>query len=470
MKKIWYIFIVIFVIICGGIITTFCILSLKIENLDGYIVDLESYSNIGVAVVNKNSKESKNMNIKINSGYCSISSNNSNNESLIKNKRNCLVGVDNEGNVEELRFKKKNSNIKPKLNICSFNQTKRYIIVTYFDGKASLVSYSNQFKNGKEYDRNYRTYIIDKQTNLVFKFDLFEDIYIGQGGYGIIGSDCGDYFIIRASLSDGKGHYIGTTYCKVGVENDQLKVQEIFRKDTLPGGSEIRLCDIYGNCIIHRYSNQRYYVLKNTGELSLLDINLDLCGGINHPGTTYRAIDGCIYNANQVLNYNGEFVDAEYITDGYILPTETLAYSTESADYYYAIKTYNNGYFWYYPNTVIKVEKNSERYNFEEIPFNINGEGFQYKENYYSFGDDNVIMKTNILTGDQVIINLQENIILNSISLFNYSHIYFVGINEYMQTVKGIIMEDGRIIYKIEEPNFVTYYLQPLISRNKERQ
>lgn len=423
-----------------------------IENLDGYVANLSSYSNIGVATVNNT--------------YSSIASNSQNNSKLLfmntnivyaqndNHNKTCLVGVGDENEIKEINFQKQDSIINSKLNIRSFNQTKRYIIITYTDDDVTKI-YDTQFLNGKR----YRTYILDKETNSVYKFDSFEHFDIGMYGYGIMGSDCEDYFIINAGLS----------YYKVGVVNEELKIQEIFKQNTIPDGAEIRLCDKYGNCIIQRYNNMGFYVLNNQGKLTSLNQTLDLCSGIDHPGTTYRAIDGCIYNGNYVLNENGDFVEASYIPNEYILPSESLVYSTETADYYFIAKKYDSSrnYMWFYTKTLIKVQKNNNEYTFEEIPFNVNDKGFQSGDAFYSFENDTDIIKTNILTGEQKIITVENNIIISSISVHDYNQIQFVGINENLQTVKGIIYNNETVSFNYEEPDFIAFFIQPLMKHVK---
>lgn len=420
------------------------------EDLDGYVANLSSYSDIGVATVN-NTYSSVASNTQINSKYLLMNTNFTYAQPDNHHKT-CLVGVGDDNEIEEICFQKHHSKINSKLNIISFNQTKRYVIITYTDKEVTKI-YDTQFWNGKR----YRTYILDKETNLVFKFDCFVNFGVGMYGYGIMGSDCGDYFIITASNN-------GCSYYKVGIVNKELKIQEIFNQYTIPDGAEIRLCDKYGNCIIQRYNNMGFYILNKQGKLIYLNQTLDLCGGIIHPGTTYRAVDGCIYNGNYVLNETGEFVVASYIPNRYILPSESLVYSTETADYYFLANEFDSStnYMWFYKKTLIKVKKNNDEYSFEEIPFNVNKKGFQSGDAFYSFENDTDIIKTNILTGEQKTITIENNIMISSISVHDYNQIQFVGVNEYLQTVKGIIFDDGTVSFDYEEPNFITFFIKPL--------
>ena len=419
------------------------------ENLDGYVANLSSYSSVGVATINK-AHSNNGLNAQNNLKLLKMDTNLSYSKNEDQNKT-CLAGVGDNNKIEEVSFSKKNNKIIPQLNVECFNQTKRYIIVTYTNEDVSII-WKTQFNNYN----GAKTYIFDKETNLVFKFDFFITFVADMYGYGIMGSDCGDYFIIEGTSNDGDSYY------KVGVVNGELKIQEIFKKNTIPGGAVIRLCDNYGNCIIERQDNKGYYVLNNQGKLIKLNQNLDFYLGHEHPGTTYKAVDGFIYNGNYVLNKDGEFVDASYIPDAYILPYESLVLSTETADYYFSTYEFDNNLFWFYPNTLIKVQKQDNEYMFEEIPFNVNKTGFQCGEFFYSFENDTDIIKTNILTGDQSIVSVGDNIMISSISVYDYNIIQFTGINEYMQTVKGIIYNDGTVSYDYEESNFITFSIQPI--------
>ena len=413
------------------------------ENLDGYIADLAKYSSIGVAKRSSNFSNKNNLD----------SSNNSNVNILYaadnEKTSTCLVGVNKDSVFEEVCFEKDNENLLSGFNVLSYNQTNRYILITYSDLSVSKI-HDTQFWNNE----HCRTYLIDKSNNLVFLIDSFEQFQIGMYGYGIIGSDCGNFIVI----------YSNNTYYKVGVENKQLKLQEIFKQDTIHGGAEIQLCDKYGNCVIKRYNSNKYYILNNNGLLKTVYFELDLCQGINHPGITYRAIDGQIYHYNKVLNQEGNFVDASNVPAEYILPSEALVYSTETTDYYFLAKNFDSSrnYMWFYPNKLIKVEKGNNSYTFNEVPFNVNEEGLQAGEYFCSFENDTDIIQTSILTGEQNIVKVNENIILNSISVHNFNEISFVGINEQLQTIKGIINENGDISYEYVEPEFQTYFFQPL--------
>ena len=92
----------------------------------------------------------------------------------------------------------------------------------------------------------------------------------------------------------------------------------------------------------------------------------------------------------------------------------------------------------------------------------VNKKGFQSGDAFYSFENDTDIIKTNILTGEQKTITIENNIMISSISVHDYNQIQFVGVNEYLQTVKGIIFDDGTVSFDYEEPNFITFFIKPL--------
>lgn len=427
------------------------------ENLDGYIANISDYENLGVGTLktqisNKNKNPKTSLVIGFDVPSCVYADEISH--------QTVLTGIDEDGNMEMVNFEKDGHSKKPKLNILSFNQTSRYIIVTYTKNNVSAI-YDTQFWN----DTNSRTYFIDKKTNLTFKLDFEGNFTIGMYGYGIIGSDCGDYVVIFANQS----------YYKIGVKNGVLEVKEFFKIGQLPQYSSVELCDIYGNCIIYRYDNgKKYYILNNLGELISLNYELDICDRVGNPGTTFRGVDGHIYNNGQVLNSAGYFVDAEYVPQNYILPSETLIYSTEDADYYYNKKEYDpsRNYFWFYGHNVIKVTKSADKYNFEQIALNVYTGTHPNKIIHagiyvYAINDDNLIVKSNITTGKTEEIYIENGVIIQSIELYNHNMLKFTGTDSFLNTVIGIIDNLGNINYSYTEPDFVCYCILPLKHNNK---
>ena len=111
---------------------------------------------------------------------------------------------------------------------------------------------------------------------------------------------------------------------------------------------------------------------------------------------------------------------------------------------------------------MVKVDKSNNQYNFSKVSFNVNYQGFQSGTFFYSFENDRNIIQTNVFTGEQKVFQVAENIIINSISVHQYNQISFTGINEYLQQVKGLVKANGEILYTFEEPDFETYFIQPL--------
>ena len=427
-----------------------------IENFDGYVANLSNYENLGVGTLktqnsNKRTKTSLTIGFDIPSYVCA--------EEV--SYQTVLTGVDENGDMEMVNFEKDGKYKKPKLNVLSFNQTSKYIIITYTQNNVSSI-YHTQFWNNS----NSRTYIIDKDTNLTFKLNFEGNFTVGMYGYGIAGSDCGDYMVIFSNQS----------YYKVGVKDGLLEVKEFFKIGQVPEYSSVELCDIYGNCIIYRWDNLQtyYYVLNNLGELIPLDYQLDICNSVGNPGTTFRSVDGRIYNNGQVLNSDGYFVDTDYVPQNYILPNETLVYSTEDADYYYNKKDFDSSrnYFWFYGNKVIKVTKNADKYDFEQIAININtgthpDKIVQAGIDIYAVNDDNLIVKFNIVSGKTEEIYIENDVIIQSIELYNHNMLKFTGIDNFLNTVVGIVDSLGNINYSYTEPDFVCYYIYPLKHNKK---
>ena len=190
--------------------------------------------------------------------------------------------------------------------------------------------------------------------------------------YGIAGADCGDFIIMQClERRDTSSQEMADYYYKVGVVDNKLQVKEFFNSTILPNHPSIIVSDIYGNSIIQCVD--KYYILNNAGQLNAIDYSLTANPDYYNSGfddklvkMTFRNYDGKIYNKerNTILSENGIFEAAENMPDNYILPTEYLIYSTQNADYYFNAD-FGGGHnycFWYYRNSVIKVDKTNKVY------------------------------------------------------------------------------------------------------------
>ncbi len=416
------------------------------ENLNGYVANIAKYDSIGVSTVTSNSSQSTTL---------SLSQNRLN---LANNgaQKTVLTGVTN-GNIEAVAFGNNGIFKVPNMNLTAFCQTTRYIFLKY--------STAGDFQKG---DANFynapnaKSYVIDKETNLTFSLGVNGLYYVDLGtyGYGSVGSDCGDYVVFEMNFN----------YYKLGVVDGRLEVREILNAESFPGETRLCLSDIYGNSIVERYNNQQttYYILNNKDQLLPLDYSLDLCSGIDEPGTTFRGVDGKIYNGNTVLNENGEFVPADYVLDGYILPAETLFYSDGTSNYYsgYSLGEASAG-FWFYGANVIKVTENEGRYTFEKIP--LNTDSTITKENttvsgtnLFMIKNDHIIISYDLLTGNSREIQVNSDIIINDIEQIGYDMIKFSGINLNQYAVNGLVDKNGKIFYEFTPPEFTCFYIMPL--------
>ena len=418
------------------------------QNLNGFMANISDFTSIGVGNIyteNANATSTLNMsssNVLLNGK---------------KENKKVLFGIDQLGKIKPVKFKKDGREEEPQWSVKAFNQTKRYMFVTY-----NAHYYSNNFIDSniwfyKENHPQSVTYIIDKQTNLVFLLDMEASFK-----HDIYKNDCGDSFVIEQSY-----HANNNTcykYYKVGVVDNKLEVREIFDTSSVPNSNGIIFSDIYGNCIVERYFGSfdySYYVLKNSGQLVEIEGNPKTHSIASGEITLFRSVDGQIYYDGKVLTANGDWQTVENFPQNYQLDTDNLICSTEEADYYYHKDLYDG--------KIIKSYNNTAYPQFEEIENIVSmadSEKIISGTNMYAITADNVISKINFMTGEIESHTLNSDIILKSITLHNLDQIAFNGTNSYLQDVNGLISATGSISYEYTEPDFVCYYIFPLNLNN----
>jgi len=420
-------------IICAICVCLPCFLgfagcSKELENFDGYTANISNYSSLAVGTF----------------------------DTKKNNKKTVLAGTQ-DNNVNAIKFTKKGKSKTPGLNVLSFNQSERYVFITYAKQKTSYI-YDNQFWNTD----TARTYLIDKQTDKVYLLNIEGHFKIGVSGFGIVGADCQDYVVVEAS----NGYY------KVGVnQQGELIINEFLIKSSATENTKIFLCDIYGNALVCKVANGvgTNYVLKASGELEPLAFIPDRFGGLaaGEP-ETFRAQDGKIYHNGLVLNQNGQFEVADSMPLNFMLPTEIIVESTAQADYYYMPQIFD-GYryfFWIYGQNIVKVTKDAGSYSVTSIPLDVrvdlSTEEYLFSGGYiYAIADSNIITRTNVKTGNKEIIELEEGITVTSLAMYNHNQIEFHGTRG-ASNVKGIIKTTGEVEYNYTLPTFICYLISPL--------
>ncbi len=419
------------------------------QNLNGFMANISDFTSIGVGNIyteNANATSTLNMsssNVLLNGK---------------KENKKVLFGIDQLGKIKPVKFKKDGKEEEPQWSVYAFNQTKRYMFVTYTAGDYSDEDIYSTIWFYEENHSHFITYIIDKQTNLVFLLDMEATFRYNMYKY-----DCGDSFVIEQYCYADNGIYY--KYYKVGVVDNKLEVKEIFDTSKVANSSFIVLNDIYGNSIVERYfgnSDYSYYVLKNSGQLVEIEGNPNIHNWVV-PGeiTLFRSVDGQIYYDGKVLTANGDWQTVENFPQNYLLDTDNLICSTEEADYYYHKDLYDG--------KIIKSYNNTAYPQFEEIENIVSmadSEKIISGTNMYAITADNVISKINFMTGEIESHTLNNDIILKSITLHNLDQIAFNGTNSYLQDVNGLISATGSISYEYTEPDFVCYYIFPLNLNN----
>ena len=403
----------------------------KYENLDGYVANISNYKSIGIG--SKNTPKSNNQ---LNLIYADEL--NTNDDSVTSAN---LIGVKDDGAIEKIKFTKNDDEVEPIYNIFSFNQTSRYLLITYvIDGDAPKHIIKNYFFN---YDE-YVTYLIDKNTGLTFNLNFAEEYTLNFRQHGISSADCIDKIIMRFRQK----------YYKVGVENDELIVQEFYNNEIFDDNIEILLCDKFGNCIL---SNN--YIYTKDGQIKPTNFIFN--------NNTYRGFDGLIHHENYVLTENGEFIES-VDTIQHPIPTEFLIYSNNNDYYFYSpsLANFDGSCKWHFGDNVVKITKNGDTYTINLIPLNfgnLDSKKILINSNFvYAITGDYEITKVNYISEESEVINLTNNIILNKIKIYDSTTIEFVGVDYSLQKVQGTIKANGEISYSYTKPVFECYTILPL--------
>ena len=433
----------------------------KTTNFDGWVADISNYQSLGIGTLTNDSQVRSFSNTFDSEMVAHAESG----EKIV------LTGFDANGNIEEVKYSKNGKILKPKSGVIAFNQSERYIFVTY-----STINFETIDKSIFRNDKESQTYMIDKQTGLTFKLDFSYSMTVGIYGYGIDGGDCGDTVIIFAEQK----------YYKAGVENGKLKVQEFFNSSAMPGYCSILLADKYGNSIVQRTIEANsgsiyYYVLTNSGELKKIEEKIVTVQDSNY--NLYRGKDGLIYLNNyvqyandepftstKVLNQNGDFELLPEVKTPHVFQSEALIYSNETSDFYFMNDALpeNVGIHWKYDDKMVKVNRGSgDEYTFEIIDINTiitNGSNNYTYSNFgfYTIKDDYKIWKYNFNTGETSIVELPSQSIISTIEFYDINKIKFSGTDQFLNNMSGTIDQEGNIEYNVTKAKFSCYYISPI--------
>lgn len=412
-----------------------------------YIVNFDKYSAIGSGSQISNSD-------KVNADTLRLISNSS--------EKNYLLGVDQYGNVEKLKFALRNNKntvkeetepeeiVQSDWRVIGIKILDRFIIVDF-------IIYDSDFYAAK--------YIIDNTTGIMYSLNIIEE------GIAFI-SDYTQFFenegTDREQSEDSIYFFSGFTNIndvrnvnkvfRAHVENDELVVEEIYNKD-MGLACSTYFVDKYNNFYIRPYYSQYLYTKVSycISNNKLLRIDTDLRKDVN--GIVYTQ-DG----TKQVNEY-GELVDSTFSGEHMWLAPTDLVKKNGNIAYYYRAEVSKSNQIITGLDFIYKVTWLDDiNYTFEKIYIqnweNMNPKQYVTTSDYIYFRSDEKIFKTEIATG--LTVELVSEYYFTDINTDNLGNVSFVALNIDMQNVYGIINNNGDIDIDVQNREFRIYYIKPL--------
>lgn len=425
-----------------------------------------------------------------------------------KHKRK-LVGIKNNCQVEDLVIKNsQNQTIEQTWSITAFFAFNNFTIVEYSNSDNAQYS---EYKLSITTNSNTKQYVIDNNSGKIYLLNdsniekgLCFDITNGYGrDYGLDGFESDNALFLP--VSDGED----STIYKLSIENNNLKIQEIIKNSAFDFNPKTMFVDKFGNLFLESATNDTSGGGGNSGLLS--SNNKTLSTAINY-ASDFNG--GCIIKANGqiavldadvALGQNG--IAYTYIRDGFG-GNATFKKSTESGDFiecqtsissfytarktyiekrnlikkvgnieYYAGKTYKKVFQNDEGNSGISVEieynyvykivwENEDNYTFEPIKISDLSHAIFTKvdsaanENGIFFRFSSKIMFFDYAT--ESVTEVVSNYIFSSLASDNLGNIVFTALNSNMQTVTGVIKNDGSIDTSVSESEYKVLYIAPL--------
>lgn len=382
--------------------------------------------------------------------------------------KNYMIGVDQYGNVEKLRFALNNNTSetdqteqeeidKQDWQVSKIKIFERFIVVEFGTSIAT-----------REYFWLNHTYVIDNETGKMYYLNNSDETnYIYFVSEDTIFFDSEKEGIDMEHMEQTKDSiYFYTPYhtnntikinkvYRVYVKNDELVVEEVYNKD-------MRL--ILESYFVDKYDN--FYILPTYAQYEvsycisnnkLLFLDTELRKDVN--GIAYT-LDG----TKQVDQY-GNLVDSTFSGEHMWLAPADLIKRTGNVDYYYRSEITNNQNITTSLDYIYKVTwQDDVNYTFEKIYIqnwsDMHPKQFVFTNDYIYFRSDEKIYKTEITTGTTT--ELISEYYFTDISTDNLGNVSFKALNVDMNNVYGIINNEGEINIDIQDREYMIYYIKPL--------
>ena len=373
-------------------------------------------------------------------------------QATYKKSKHKLVGVRRDGVVEEVKVTDgKDDAQEIKWGVCNMSSLKNFTIVSfskyshthtrfYMDDSTIIVIIDN--RTGKIYSLES---LLDNTKNQFYlyvdgQFDIYPTSDIDR-----CESDDSLYFKTEQS---------STHYYKATVKDGELEIKEIFDSSNMVAFNRM-FVDKYGNIFLGNtsvYSTILYanYCITTNGQLIQLN-SLGVC----------RALNGIVYTSDKSNQFDeaGNIVDNTFENADFYRSRVDLVKRVGNIEYYFSHKidsTGNNA-----KNIIYKVTwKDEIEFDVEETVLTEYTKDYVVTADKIYFRSETKIFSVDIETGLKT--DLTSDYFFTSIETDNLGNVVFTGLDKNMNTVSGLIRNDGTIEKNVTASEYEVYYIKAL--------
>mgnify|MGYP001089288423 CR=1 FL=1 len=351
-----------------------------------------------------------------------------------------LFGVTKDGRYEVIKFEDESGKEQEQTYYLSgFTAYTNFTFIEYSERNVEQIT---SFTSNAEHQ-----YILDNNSGKIYRLDDIFD-FINLGTAGCQGESKNAFYCLAKKHSDPyTGH---TPIYKFSIENEELKIEKAFDSSKLSAFGSAFIVDNYGNV----FSENGKFVISSDGIIKTLD-NVSL----------FKALNGFVYVGNQVFDKDANLVDSTFTPPNLQLSGEMRGFSKDK----YLVKQDGSVSYYYIRNRetvgLYKVTfLNDIEYEIEEIEL----EGYS-EDNWKKslVENDRIYYLSNsevgycdIETGKATV--LTNEYIFDDIWTDNQGNVCFSALNEYMDSVEGIINADNSITVGITSNGYDVIFVKPI--------
>lgn len=380
-----------------------------------------------------------------------------------------LVGLKDDGTVEEIQIARSRNGKEKKLkwNISSIRSFKNFTLVEFTKDN---VYFCDTYSFTMSATSGDWLVLIDNRTGKFYSLesllqipDNYFDIYFSP-------LNAGSGKVNDASESEDSLFFYGEEefiyednrdemyFYKATVVGEELEVTRLFN---LSDGSNFvshsdTCVDKYGNVFLLSSGSS---ALNISGVLNASYIFTTERKVISLNETIYRSINGIVYtnDGNFKFDEKGNKVENTFTKFRYFAARDSLIKKDGNVEYY--LKTQSNS-----SRPLENIEKvtwlNEEEFSVETIkPESISNEYVVTQDKIF-FREDEYIYSIDMDTGARE--DIISDYFFTSINTDYLGNVVFIGFDEDLRTVNGVIKNDGTIELGVKPKDFNIYYIKPL--------